>query len=80
MVPESLDDDVPYVSVESIPSDLIRHVIALGDEREGGLLTGLVDTPILPLGDVDHYLEVSDRVFRIFQLHLLSTSMIQFNN
>ena len=32
------DDDVPYVIRKSIPSDLIRHVIALGDE-EGGLLT-----------------------------------------
>ena len=69
-LPESFDDDVPYISVESIPSDLIRHVIALGDEREGGLLAGLVDPPILPLGDVNHSLEVSDQGFQNLSIAL----------
>ena len=69
-LPESLDDDVPYISVESIPADLIRHVIALGDDRDGGLLAGLVDAPVLPFGDTNHTLEVSDQGFQNLSIAL----------
>ena len=38
-----------HLSLEPIPADLIRRIIAIGDRREGGLLAGSSQKAILPL-------------------------------
>ena len=54
------------LSIEAIPSDIIRHVISYGDEQEGGL-NGLFGKTIdVPLGDNDHQLELSNNGLQAF--------------
>lgn len=64
-VPESLIADYD-ISAEAIPSDLVRHIIAYGDEQDGGL-NGLVGQTIeVPLGDETHNLELSNNGLQAF--------------
>ena len=48
------------LTIEAIPSDLIRHVIAYGDEQEGGLNGLFGETIPIELGENTHYLELSN--------------------
>ncbi|MBO57444.1 MAG: hypothetical protein CMA77_00380 [Euryarchaeota archaeon] len=64
-VPAVLLEDTG-LSIEAIPSDIIRHVISYGDEQEGGL-NGLFGKTIdVPLGDNDHQLELSNNGLQEF--------------
>ena len=64
-VPQVLIEDVG-VDIKTIPSDLIRHIIAYGDEQEGGL-NGLVGKTIeVPLGTEIHQLELSNDGLQAF--------------
>ncbi|MDP6742856.1 MAG: hypothetical protein QF544_07340, partial [Candidatus Thalassarchaeaceae archaeon] len=64
-VPDVLIEDYG-LSVEAIPSDLIRHVIAFGDDQNGGL-NGLFGKTIdVPLGDQTHQLELSNNGLQDF--------------
>ncbi|MED5375634.1 MAG: hypothetical protein VX892_03900, partial [Candidatus Thermoplasmatota archaeon] len=57
---------VDMLTFESIPSDLIRHVIAIGDRRDGGLIAGLGFNTTIPIGDSNHTLEISNSGFQNF--------------
>ena len=59
-------EDVDMLTFESIPSDLIRHVIAIGDRRDGGLIAGLGFNTTIPIGDSNHTLEISNSGFQNF--------------
>ena len=64
-VPQSLIDDYG-ITAPVIPSDLVRHLIAYGDEQQGGL-NGLVgETVEIPLGDTTHDLEISNNGLQAF--------------
>ncbi|MBT4059692.1 MAG: hypothetical protein HOE69_05220 [Euryarchaeota archaeon] len=63
--PGVLTDDFG-VSMEAIPSDLIRHVIAFGDEQDGGINGLLGQTIDVPLGDQTHQLEISNNGLQSF--------------
>ncbi len=57
--PDLLTEDYG-LTIEAIPSDLIRHVIAYGDEQEGGLNGLFGETIPIELGENTHYLELSN--------------------
>ena len=64
-VPQVLIEDTG-VDIKTIPSDLIRHIVAYGDEQEGGL-NGLVGKTIeVPLGNEIHQLEISNDGLQAF--------------
>jgi hypothetical protein len=64
-VPQVLIDDYG-VDIKTIPSDLIRHIVAYGDEQDGGL-NGLVGKTIdVPLGNEIHQLELSNDGLQAF--------------
>ena len=64
-VPQVLIEDTG-VDIKTIPSDLIRHIVAYGDEQEGGL-NGLVGKTIeVPLGNEIHQLELSNDGLQAF--------------
>ena len=64
-VPQVLIEDTG-VDIKTIPSDLIRHMVAYGDEQEGGL-NGLVGKTIeVPLGNEIHQLELSNDGLQAF--------------
>ena len=68
-VPDVLIEDYG-LSVEAIPSDLIRHVIAFGDDQNGGLNGLLGKTIDVPLGDQTHQLELSNNGLQDFAISL----------
>ncbi len=61
-------DEIDMLTFESIPSDLIRHVIAIGDRRDGGLIAGLGFNTDIPIGDENHTLEISNSGFQNFSV------------
>ncbi|MAK25999.1 MAG: hypothetical protein CMA02_01850 [Euryarchaeota archaeon] len=61
-------DQLDMLTFESIPSDLIRHVIAIGDRRDGGLIAGLGINTDIPMGDGNHTLEISNAGFQNFSV------------
>ena len=64
-VPQVLIEDTG-VDIKTIPSDLISHIVAYGDEQEGGL-NGLVGKTIeVPLGNEIHQLEISNDGLQAF--------------
>lgn len=64
-VPEVLVEEYG-IEVEAIPSDLVRHLIAYGDEQDGGLNGLLGETLEVPLGDTTHQLEISNDGLQAF--------------
>ena len=64
-VPSVLTEDIG-LTIEAIPSDLMRHAIAYGDEQEGGLNGLLGKTLEVPLGDETHQLELSNNGLQDF--------------
>ncbi len=64
-VPQVLIEDTG-LEIETIPSDLIRHIIAYGDEQEGGVNGLLGKTIEVPLGDEIHQLELSNDGLQAF--------------
>ncbi|MBA45895.1 MAG: hypothetical protein CMB31_04845 [Euryarchaeota archaeon] len=61
-------NEFDMLTFESIPSDLIRHVIAIGDRRDGGLIAGLGFNTDIPIGDSNHTLEISNSGFQNFSV------------
>jgi len=61
-------DQLDMLTFESIPSDLIRHVIAIGDRRDGGLIAGLGFNTDIPIGNENHTLEISNEGFQNFSV------------
>ena len=61
-------NEFDMLTFESIPSDLIRHVIAIGDRRDGGLIAGLGFDTAIPMGDTNHTLEISNSGFQNFSV------------
>ena len=59
-------EEIDMLTFESIPSDLIRHIIAIGDRRDGGLIAGLGFNTDIPIGDSNHTLEISNLGFQNF--------------
>ncbi|MDP6099073.1 MAG: hypothetical protein QF566_02730 [Candidatus Thalassarchaeaceae archaeon] len=64
-VPAVLTDDFG-LTIEAIPSDLIRHFVAFGDEQDGGLNGLLGKTIDVPLGEQTHQLELSNNGLQAF--------------
>jgi hypothetical protein len=61
-------EQLDMLTFESIPSDLIRHIIAIGDRRDGGLIAGLGFDTEIPIGNENHTLEISNAGFQNFSV------------
>jgi hypothetical protein len=70
-VPPVLTDDFG-LTIEAIPSDLIRHFVAFGDEQDGGLNGLLGKTIDVPLGEQTHQLELSNDGLQAFANSLVN--------
>ncbi len=60
--------EIDMLTFESIPSDLIRHIIAIGDRRDGGLIAGLGFNTDISIGEENHTLEISNSGFQNFSV------------
>lgn len=58
-VPDSILEDNDNLEIEAIPSDMIRRIVHLGDQVDGGLLGPLEDSITVPIGDEDIPFELS---------------------
>lgn len=64
-IPQVLIEDTG-VDIKTMPADSIRHIIAYGDEHEGGINGLLGKTIEVPLGDEVHHLELSNDGLQAF--------------
>ena len=71
--------DEEGLTVEAIPSDLLRHAISIGDQTEGGLSALLDENLTVPIGEADHTLELSNSGLQSFadELAIYMTDEIQ---
>ena len=70
-VPESFVD-LDGLTIEAIPSDLLRYAISVGDQTEGGLSALFDENLTVPIGDADHTLELSNSGLQSFADELAS--------
>ena len=52
--------DEENMEISPIPADIIRRIIAIGDRKPGGLLSGSEQQATIPLSDGDYNFEVSN--------------------
>ncbi len=64
-VPENFVD-LDGLTIEAIPSDLLRYAISVGDQTEGGLSALFDENLTVPIGDADHTLELSNSGLQAF--------------
>jgi len=64
--------DLDGLTIEAIPSDLLRYAISVGDQTEGGLSTLFDENLTVPIGDADHTLELSNSGLQSFADELAS--------
>ena len=64
--------DLDGLTIEAIPSDLLRYAISVGDQTEGGLSALFDENLTVPIGDADHTLELSNSGLQAFADELAS--------
>jgi hypothetical protein len=64
--------DLDGLTIEAIPSDLLRYAISVGDQTEGGLSALFDENLTVPIGDADHTLKLSNSGLQAFADELAS--------